>query len=126
MNQRARICLVDDDALVRDAMSFGLQDAGYDVLNAADAAAALVMLAREPCAALVTDINLPGVSGAQLIGELKARWPELPIVAISGASHINGVSIAEAVEAVGADAVLQKPFRARELRAVLETLLKKA
>jgi DNA-binding response OmpR family regulator len=66
---------------------------------------------------------MPGTDGAQLIAELRARWPHLPIVAISGASMIDGRPTTEVARERGADAALIKPFRARELAAVLERLL---
>jgi CheY-like chemotaxis protein len=54
---------------------------------------------------------------------LRARWPALPIVAISGASVSDGRPTAEIARERGADAALIKPFRARELAAVLERLM---
>ncbi len=119
----ARVCLIDDDIFVRDALSLGLSDAGFEVLAAPSAAAGYDLAARENVQAVVTDINMPGTDGAQLIAELRARWPHLPIVAISGASMIDGRPTTEVARERGADAALIKPFRARELAAVLERLL---
>ena len=120
----ARICLIDDDMFVRDALALGLTDAGFEVLSAPGAAAGYDLAARENVEAVVTDINMPGTDGAQLISELRARWPYLPIVAISGASVIDGRPTTEIARERGADAALIKPFRARELAAVLERLLR--
>jgi DNA-binding response OmpR family regulator len=119
----ARICLIDDDIFVRDALALGLTDAGFDVLAAPGAAAGYDLAARENVQAVVTDLNMPGTNGVQLIAELRARWPALPIVAISGASFIDGRPITEIARERGADAAMIKPFRARELAAVLERLL---
>lgn len=123
MGAAPRICLIDDDAFVRDALSLGLSDAGFDVLTAPGAAAGYDLAARESVDAVVTDINMPGTDGAQLIAQLRARWPALPIVAISGASVIDGQSVAEIARHRGANAALIKPFRARELANVLARLL---
>ena len=121
---KARLCLIDDDMFVRDALALGLSDAGYEVLTAPGAAAGYDLAARENVAAVITDINMPGTDGAQLISELRGRWPRLPIVAISGASMIDGRPTPEVARERGADAALIKPFRARELAAVLERLLR--
>ena len=86
---KARICLIDDDLFVRDALALGLTDAGYEVLPAPGAAAGYDLTARENVDAVVTDINMPGTDGAQLIAELRARWPQLLIVAISGDTMID-------------------------------------
>jgi DNA-binding response OmpR family regulator len=120
---KARVCLIDDDLFVRDALALGLSDAGYDVLTAPGAAAGYDLAARENVEAVVTDINMPGTDGSQLISQLRARWPLLPVVAISGAAMIDDRPTPEVARERGADAVLIKPFRARELAAVLERLL---
>lgn len=125
MRGDARICLIDDDVFVRDALALGLGDAGYKVLTAPSAAAGYDLTAREEIDAVVTDLNMPGTDGAQLIAKVRARWPALPIVAISGASVMDGQSVRALARARGADEVLIKPFRARELAAVLERLLAK-
>jgi CheY-like chemotaxis protein len=54
---------------------------------------------------------------------VRARWPHLPIIAISGASLIEGRPLAELARERGADASLAKPFRARELAALLERVI---
>jgi DNA-binding response OmpR family regulator len=123
MGAAPRICLIDDDGFVRDALSLGLRDAGFDVLTAPGAAAGYDLVARETIDAVVTDINMPGTDGAQLIAQLRGRWPALPIVAISGATVIDGKSIDDIARNRGADAALIKPFRARELADVLGRLL---
>lgn len=107
-----RICLIDDDPAVRDALALGLRDQGFEVLVAGDAAAGLRALAEHDVDAAVTDLTLPGVDGTQLIAVARARWPHLPIVAISGAAAAQGRVEAAAA---GADAALVKPFRARQL-----------
>jgi DNA-binding response OmpR family regulator len=123
MGTMARICLIDDDIFVRDALALGLSDAGFEVLTAPGAAAGYDIAARENVEAVITDLNMPGTGGAQLIAELRAHWPQLPIVAISGASTIDGRLVTDVAREMGADAVMAKPFRARELAAVLERLL---
>lgn len=119
----SRVCLVDDDILVRDALALGLQDAGYEVLTAPGAAAGLDLIRRQPFDALITDINMPGTDGVQLISQARAAFPELPIIAISGATEVEGRTLGEAAAYLGASASLVKPFRARQLAEVLDRLL---
>jgi DNA-binding response OmpR family regulator len=123
MTARARICLIDDDIFVRDALALGLNDAGFEVLPAPGAAAGFDLAQRELLHAIVTDMNMPGTNGAQFIPEARAQWPDLPIIAISGASVIDGRPTADIARELGANATLIKPFRARDLAAMLETLL---
>lgn len=123
MTKRARLCLIDDDTFVRDAMALGLGDAGFEVITAPGAAAGLDVLDREHIDVVITDMNMPGTGGAQFIPEARARWPQMPIVAISGAAVIDGRNTADIARALGADATLIKPFRARELAALIERVL---
>lgn len=123
MTKRARLCLIDDDTFVRDAMALGLGDAKFEVITAPGAAAGLDVLDREHIDVVITDMNMPGTGGAQFIPEARARWPQMPIVAISGAAVIDGRNTADVARALGADATLIKPFRARELAALIERVL---
>ena len=126
MSGRARICLIDDDIYVRDALSLGLGDSGYDVVTAPGAAAGLDVVAREHIDVIITDMNMPGVDGAQLITEARARWPKLPVIAITGAATHDGRPVAEVARELGADACLVKPFRAAQLAALIAECLAQA
>lgn len=123
MSTRARLCLIDDDIFVRDAMALGLGDAGFDVITAPGAAAGFDIASRETIDAIITDMNMPGTGGAQFIPEARSRWPDIPIIAISGAAVIDGRNTADMARELGADATLIKPFRARELAALINQVL---
>lgn len=123
MPTRARICLIDDDIFVRDAMALGLGDAGFDVITAPGAAAGFDIASREAIDAIITDMNMPGTGGAQFVPEARSRWPDIPIIAISGAPVIDGRNTADVARDLGADATLIKPFRARELAALIDRVL---
>ena len=120
---RARICLIDDDGFVRDALALGLSDAGFEVLTAPGAAAGFDLARREFPHAIVTDMNMPGMNGAQFIPQARAEWPDMPIIAISGAGIIDGRPTADIARERGANATLIKPFRPRELAALLDQLI---
>lgn len=123
MAARTRVCLVDDDIFVRDALALGLSDAGYEVLSAPGAAAGFDLVCREEIDAVITDMNMPGTGGAQFIAELRQQHPHLPIIAISGAATIDGRDTAAVATEFGATATLIKPFRARELASALNNIL---
>lgn len=123
MSKQPRICLIDDDIFVRDALAIGLADAGFDVLSAPGAAAGFDIARREQIDALVTDMNMPGTGGAELVAQVRAEWPHLPIVIMSGATEIDGVSVKEIAQTRGANAAITKPFRAKQLADLLNGLL---
>ena len=78
------VLVVDDDANVLDVIASMLEDLGCEVVCAASAPEALAMLAsNEKISILITDINMPGMDGLQLLGEIKQRHPGLPVMMVT-------------------------------------------
>ena len=102
------VLLVEDEPAVRAVIVRSLERGGFRVLQAPDAAVALQLADREARLDLVlTDLMMPGMGGAELARRLKGRWPDLPVMFMSGYS-------AEELRRRGSahDAVLiQKPFK---------------
>ena len=118
-----RICLIDDDIYVRDSLALGLRDAGYEAVTAPGAVAGLDIVTHNSVHAIVTDMNMPGTGGAELIAQARATWPDIAIVAITGAAAVDGRNVSDIATERGADAVLIKPFRVAELVALMARLL---
>jgi CheY-like chemotaxis protein len=117
------ILVVEDDPIMREALTDWLQAAGYGVRTAADGSAGLAAVKLAVPAVVITDIHMPGTSGAAIISELKRDYPEVAIIAISGLFNSGHGLDAEAALALGAARALTKPFkRAALLRAVAELL----
>ena len=91
MTTARRICLIDDDTFARNALTLALEDAGYQVVSAPGAAAGFDAVRRNGADAIVTDMNMPGTDGAELITQARAAWPKMPIVAISGSDRSDVV-----------------------------------
>lgn len=89
------------------------------VVHSAEEARDLLNGGLEPCA-VVTDLQLPGESGMDLIRWLRSRPLQLPIVVISGAIDPRAV---ETTMALGANAFFSKPFSPAEVRRRLEDLI---
>jgi two-component system cell cycle sensor histidine kinase/response regulator CckA len=115
------ILVIDDDAILRDLVTDWLEAAGYRVRRASSCCAAVAELGRETPALIVSDMFMPGPCGAEAIGELKRKHPNVALIAVSG--HFNsgqGITAQAALDA-GADRALAKPVkRADLLRAVAE------
>jgi CheY-like chemotaxis protein len=83
--RKLRILLVEDEDLLRRMATMILSDIGYVVESAADAETALEEWRNDdPPDLLITDVMLPGMSGPQLVAELRARNPALPVIYTSG------------------------------------------
>jgi CheY-like chemotaxis protein len=83
---RPVILIAEDEVLVRMLIADVLQDAGYKVIEAADANEALrVLEARPDVHVVVTDVEMPpGPSGIELAAEVRERWPSVQVVVTSG------------------------------------------
>jgi DNA-binding response OmpR family regulator len=103
--------LVDDDDSVRAYVRAALEGAGWGVLSAADAEAALAVLAPGGAVdLLVTDLGLPGAGGRELAARVRAARPGVRVLFVSGAADDE----ASDGPGDGAD-FLQKPFTPAEL-----------
>ncbi|MFT3728159.1 MAG: response regulator [Terricaulis sp.] len=122
MSTARRICVIDDDTFARNALTLALEDAGYEVIPAPGAAAGFDAVRRNGADAIVTDMNMPGTGGAELITQAREAWPKMPIIAMSGSNVFGERPLTEVAKDRGADAALAKPFAVRELTAVLEKL----
>jgi len=116
MTMTADILVIEDDAIMREAVAEWLRGAGYSVRTAEDGKAGLASVNAALPALVVTDIHMPGTGGAVVIGELKRHHPEIPIVAGFGMSAAD-------VVALGAARALAKPFKRRDLLGVIAELL---
>jgi CheY-like chemotaxis protein len=88
LDQSARplVLVVEDEPLVRMDLAASLGDAGFDVVEVANAHDAIAVLAAEPrVAIIVTDIEMPGsMDGLELARMVRDRWPPVHIIAVSG------------------------------------------
>ncbi|MDE2199770.1 MAG: chemotaxis protein CheW [Rhodospirillales bacterium] len=117
-----RVLVVEDSAFFRQLLVPALAAAGYDVTACADAGAALRLLdGGEMFDAIVSDIEMPGMSGLAFVGRLRAggAWAELPVIALSG--RANAAEIA-AGRAAGFTDYVQKFERDALLRSLAQCL----
>lgn len=120
----ARILLVEDEAPLRRLAERVLQRAGHAVTAAESAEAALAALDGQaaPPALLVSDVAMPGTDGLTLARRLRARWPGLPVLLMSGYAE---VTLGQDLEAEGIR-LLPKPFTPPELLAAVAKALRPA
>jgi CheY-like chemotaxis protein len=112
---RRTILLVEDDDLIRMSSAEMLEASGFAVIDAASAEEAISAISTLPIDVLITDVNLPGMSGPELARTARAQRPQLGIVFASG----DLTAIATDVPAVQ----LPKPYRPTHLIASVERAL---
>jgi signal transduction histidine kinase/DNA-binding response OmpR family regulator len=111
-----RLLLVDDDELVRMGMALVLEDIGYTVIQARSGHDALALLRQgQPVDVVLTDHAMPGMTGVQLIPEIKTLCPEVPVILATGFADIP--------DDAGMMATLSKPFTRHTLADTLARVM---
>ncbi len=102
-----KILVIDDDVSLRRVMEFNLGEAGYDVLTAGDGEDGLALFRRHRPEMVITDVQMPGMSGYEVLEQLLEIEPRTLVIIVTAFSTVE-----QAVEAmkVGAYDYLAKPF----------------
>ena len=118
---RARVLVVDDDSGVRSVCATLLEVLGCDVLQAASGKEALdvLVLRAEPCDLVLLDLEMPGMHGNEVLRVLRRARPDVRVTMMSGRPGAD----LERFLAMGATAILEKPFRLRELDRMMKSAL---
>ena len=105
--EQVRILVVDDEETVRNLLKRTLEEAGYDVVTAADGEEALYVAYQQETEVVLLDIKMPGISGIEVLGKLTADWPDICVIMVTAV-----VDTQTAVEALkmGAYDFITKPF----------------
>ena len=122
---RRRILVVDDEPVIREYLTDMLRIERFTPVSAGSGSEALAMLEKMAVQAVISDIMMPGMSGMELLVQVKQRYDNLPVILITGYS---GKFASQDAVAAGADGYFQKPFKnvelIRTLRAVLNASAK--
>lgn len=112
-----RILLVEDDRALREALEDSLAVAGYSCVAVADTEQALRELSQQAFSLMLSDINMPGMDGQDLLREVNTRVPGMPVVLMTAYGDVQG-----AVQAMrnGAVDYVLKPFTPKALQRVIE------
>jgi DNA-binding NtrC family response regulator len=122
MDPRGRILIVDDEANARTALAELLRDEGYSVETAADGFKALPKLEEFAPDLVLTDLNMPGMDGIELMRKARARDPEIVAVVMTA---YGAVDTAVSAMRQGAADYITKPINIDELTLVLERALER-
>jgi two-component system response regulator PilR (NtrC family) len=106
------ILVVDDEEILQDVLGLLLRKEGYSVLAARTGEEALVVLEREPVDLVLLDLMLPGMSGQEVLRNIRQRDPEQVVVVITAYSSIEGAITAMRE---GAFHYIPKPFKNEEV-----------
>jgi response regulator RpfG family c-di-GMP phosphodiesterase len=118
----SRCLIVDDEPRLRQALMRLMRGDGFTCFEAGSGVEALEILAREPVDLVISDMRMPFMDGAELLREVRERYPSIAVVMITA---VNDVQVAVDCIAMGAMDYLTKPFVLEEVRIRIGQVLEK-
>src|SRR5437016_8443665 len=118
----ARVLAVDDEPAAAKLLSFILAPPAFRCTTACTAEEALVALQRESFDAVISDLQMPGLSGMELLAEVRHRHPHMAFLVTTG---VDDVDVGVKAMRSGADDYLVKPLRESAVVASLDNALRK-
>ena len=121
--EKKRILIVDDEEDLTWSISKKLSrdDLNWDVICVNSGLHALEILSTRSIDLMITDLRMPGLSGLQLVTEVKAKYPDTPIIVMTayGSTEIKGI-----LEKWGSTGFIEKPFEMSDLRRLISDVFK--
>ena len=88
---KATLLIVEDDPLVRQTMAVFLENSGFQVLQAKNGHEGLALFTRENPDLVILDLQMPGMSGLELLVAIKSDLPVIPAIVVSGTGSRDDV-----------------------------------
>ena len=122
MNKKAKVLVVDDEAIVRESLRDWLGEVGHQVLTAENGTQALEVIQKEKPAVLITDLVMPGIDGIELMKRAKEISPGIEAIIITAYG-----SIPTAINAIreGAYDYIEKPFCPERAEILIDKLMER-
>ncbi|WP_372752086.1 sigma-54-dependent transcriptional regulator [Labilibaculum sp.] len=111
------ILILDDEKLVRDELGEFLVDPNFSVLKAGSPSEAFDLMSANEIDIAIVDVNLPEMSGLDVLEKVKKEYPEIEVIMISGYSEMDSVIHSMRL---GASDFFTKPFRLRDVESAIE------
>jgi len=123
MSSQLKVLIIDDTEEVLSALCKYFKQKDYTVLSATNGLDGLKLIEteKEDLDIIITDLVLPNISGVAVISIVKKKYPQLPVIAITGWGE-HPESLAKEAKA---DLVMEKPFKLPELEQAVRNLIKK-
>ena len=119
----ARVLVIDDDEVARTLVKRMLDGEGHLVEEAHDGAEGLRLFGQNTPDLVLTDINMPGLDGHDVIEAIRVMHADVPIIAISGGGATPKDELLLKASNLGAVEIIMKPFEFRQLVGAVERAL---
>lgn len=91
INNKVEILIVDDEAGIREVLSRKLSSAGFQCLTARDGIKAMKLLKSRQADLVLLDVNMPGKSGAAVLKDIKAKYPDMAVIMVTAVTDVQAV-----------------------------------
>lgn len=118
-----KILLIDDDNHFREMFAELLKRNNYEVIESHDGRFATELYAEHNPDLVITDIIMPEKEGIETILDLKRKYDNLKIIAISGGGRTNALDNLRSARLLGADHTFEKPFENEEILTAIKELI---
>lgn len=118
-----KILIVDDEPAIRLVVSSLLRRSGHEVTEADDGCKCLQLLQGMAVDLVITDMQMPNMSGMELMGQVRKRFPDVAIIAMSG--HHTPDVLLKIAEFFGPVGIIHKPFEVEALFGAVDAALAK-
>jgi DNA-binding NtrC family response regulator len=117
-----RILVVDDQVSMRETLTDMLEIFGYESASAGNGEEALQLLENTTFDLVIADLNMPRMDGMALLERIKAKWPDLPVVIITG---YRTVHTEKKILQKGADGFIPKPCTLKRVKDIVAAALRR-
>jgi len=119
--KKPKILVIDDEDQIRKiTVKFLEKNGGYEIFQAANGTEGIKMFESHHPDIVITDLNMPGIRGEEVVRYIKKSKTKTKVIAVSGEPYLEPV-----VKAAGCDIFLTKPFHLLQLQETVERLLKR-
>jgi len=119
-----RILVMEDDDALRGLLTRVLRSAGHEVLEAENGVVGLRLWREHGADLVLTDIHMPETNGIEVMLELRAFAPTLPVIAMSGGQRALDLDLLGSAKLLGAVRILTKPFSPDDVVAAVAAALR--
>lgn len=117
MKKEITILVVDDEPMMQTLLEKILTRDGYRVLSVGDAGQALSVMSREEISLVISDLQMPGMGGFELLKTIKENHPHVAVIIMT--AYGDTYSVKDAL-LLGADEYITKPFKGLEISMIVE------
>ncbi len=117
------ILIIDDNRMLRNSISeyLGFMIQGCTIMTAEDGQSGIELLKLNPVNLVLTDLEMPGIDGYQVIDYAKKNHPDIPVIIMTGSWSAD---LSQLVSKTGIVRCLEKPFRFEDLNEMIQEVLK--